>query len=146
MISRSAIVAEAHAWLGTPFVHQASLKGVGCDCIGLLAGVGRACGHPDADRWDGDPRRFKYGRLPVAAMLRKAVAEYFDVIDLSQSLPGDVLLLTFLREPMHFGILTEKDPLQMIHSYQPIGRVVENGLDAKWRRRILGAYRIRGTA
>src|ERR1700744_2265912 len=34
-------VAVARAWIGTPYVHQASVKGVGCDCLGLLRGVWR---------------------------------------------------------------------------------------------------------
>lgn len=36
------IVAEALTWLGTPYRHQASVKGVGCDCLGLVRGVWRA--------------------------------------------------------------------------------------------------------
>jgi len=36
------VVAEARSWIGTPYQHQASLKGVGCDCLGLLRGVWRA--------------------------------------------------------------------------------------------------------
>ena len=35
------IVAAARSWIGTPYRHQASLKGVGCDCLGLLRGVWR---------------------------------------------------------------------------------------------------------
>ena len=35
------IVTAARAWIGTPYRHQASLKGVGCDCLGLLRGVWR---------------------------------------------------------------------------------------------------------
>ena len=37
----AAHVASARGWLGTPYHHQASLKGVGCDCLGLLRGVWR---------------------------------------------------------------------------------------------------------
>ncbi len=37
----AAAVAAARAWIGTPYVHQASVKGVGCDCLGLLRGVWR---------------------------------------------------------------------------------------------------------
>lgn len=33
------IVKEAMAWVGTPFVHGASVKGSGCDCLGLIKGV-----------------------------------------------------------------------------------------------------------
>src|SRR5690348_8306068 len=35
------IVGIARQWIGTPYVHQASLKGVGCDCLGLLRGTWR---------------------------------------------------------------------------------------------------------
>jgi NlpC/P60 family putative phage cell wall peptidase len=35
------IVAAARTWIGTPYRHQASLKGVGCDCLGLLRGIWR---------------------------------------------------------------------------------------------------------
>ncbi|HXO72313.1 MAG TPA: peptidase P60, partial [Bradyrhizobium sp.] len=37
----AAIVAEARSWIGTRYCHQASLKGVGCDCLGLVRGVWR---------------------------------------------------------------------------------------------------------
>jgi len=36
------IVAEARRWIGTPYRHQASLIGVGCDCLGLVRGIWRA--------------------------------------------------------------------------------------------------------
>ena len=35
------IVETARSWIGTPYRHQASLKGVGCDCLGLVRGVWR---------------------------------------------------------------------------------------------------------
>src|SRR3978361_1373729 len=41
-ITSQQIVAETRAWIGTPYQHQASLKGVGCDCLGLVRGVWRA--------------------------------------------------------------------------------------------------------
>ena len=40
--NRQDIVDEARDWLGTPYVHQASTKGAGTDCLGLLRGVWRA--------------------------------------------------------------------------------------------------------
>ena len=42
MISRHAILTEARSWIGTPYQHQASAKGAGCDCLGLVRGVWRA--------------------------------------------------------------------------------------------------------
>jgi NlpC/P60 family putative phage cell wall peptidase len=38
---RFEIVEAARTWLGTPYLHQASLKGIGCDCLGLVRGVWR---------------------------------------------------------------------------------------------------------
>src|SRR5438067_8370764 len=42
MTIRTRIIAEARAWIGTPYRHQASLQGIGCDCLGLVRGVWRA--------------------------------------------------------------------------------------------------------
>ena len=35
------IVAVARGWLGTPYRHQASCRGAGTDCLGLILGVWR---------------------------------------------------------------------------------------------------------
>ena len=41
-VSREDILAEAASWIGTPYLHQASVKGAGCDCLGLVRGIWRA--------------------------------------------------------------------------------------------------------
>jgi NlpC/P60 family putative phage cell wall peptidase len=41
MTTREQIVASARSWLGTPYHHQASVRGVGCDCLGLIRGLWR---------------------------------------------------------------------------------------------------------
>ena len=41
LTTRSRIVALARAWLGTPYHHQASVRGVGADCVGLVRGIWR---------------------------------------------------------------------------------------------------------
>ena len=38
---RRVVIAAARGWLGTPYHDQASVKGVGCDCLGLVRGVWR---------------------------------------------------------------------------------------------------------
>lgn len=38
---RARVVAAARGWLGTPYRHQASVKGEGADCLGLVRGVWR---------------------------------------------------------------------------------------------------------
>ena len=36
------VIAIARDWIGTPYRHQASTRGAGCDCLGLARGVWRA--------------------------------------------------------------------------------------------------------
>ena len=38
----AAVVAEARRWIGTPSVDQQTVRGAGCDCLGLVRGVWRA--------------------------------------------------------------------------------------------------------
>ena len=48
-MSRADIVRAAGDWLGTPYRHQASVRGVGCDCLGLIRGVWRECIGPEPE-------------------------------------------------------------------------------------------------
>lgn len=42
MADGAGIVAIARDWIGTPYIHQASVQGAGADCLGLIRGVWRA--------------------------------------------------------------------------------------------------------
>jgi cell wall-associated NlpC family hydrolase len=142
MISREAIVAEAREWIGTPFAHGQMLKHVGCDCVGLIAGVAFALGMPEARKWKADQRFRGYGPLPDPAKLLAACAEYLDEIPVNEARLGDILQYSFQKEPMHFAIISREQPQYVIHGYQRAGGVVENGAKATfWR--LLRAYRYR---
>ena len=41
------VIAIARSWIGTPYHDQASLRGVGCDCLGLARGVWREIVGPE---------------------------------------------------------------------------------------------------
>lgn len=157
MITGAAIVAEARTWINTPYHHQAALKGIGCDCIGLVSGVAEALGLPEAAAWRNDLRFRGYSQTPVPALLLQACDTYLDKITVAQARLGDILLFAHMRQPMHFGIISQERheemvlcrtptlmPLSVIHSYIPVGRVTENSIDAKWLARVIGAYRYRG--
>ena len=49
MLTRDAIAAAARGWVGTPYHHQASCKGVGCDCLGLIRGLWRELCGPEPE-------------------------------------------------------------------------------------------------
>ena len=136
------IIAAARGWIGTPWRHQASLKGVGCDCIGLFAGVAAELGCSEASAFLGDPNLRCYGRQPERRQLLAGCARFLD--ETPEAFPGDLLMMRFQTDPQHFAILSTPD--RIIHASATAGKVVEHQLDDLWRRRVVRFYRLRGLA
>lgn len=151
-VSREQVVAEAMTWLATPWRHQAMLKGVGTDCIGLLAGIALETGIADARAHMRDPRFKGYGREPLPEVLLAACEEYLDSIEIDAAGLGDILLLKVPRgrNPQHFAVISRVaagKPTHMLHATSAYPRrVVENSIDAAWWSRVLKAYRFKGVA
>jgi NlpC/P60 family putative phage cell wall peptidase len=148
MTLRQAIVAEARSWMGTPWRHQAALKGVGTDCVGFIAGVGLACGVADAEAFKNDPVFKGYGRDPDPVLLEQGCQRYLEPIRFEDIKPADVLRLAVAGDPRHFAFVSTVDPVYIIHAYSmqnpALSRVVEHGLGPVWRARVDQAYRFRG--
>jgi NlpC/P60 family putative phage cell wall peptidase len=130
------IVSAARAWLGTPYRHQASTLGAGCDCLGLLRGVWRAL--YGAEPIALPPYRADWRDLSHAGTLRAAAERYL----LPAPLPlaaGQVVLfrLNGLPLPKHCGIMVS--PTAFIHAQERLG-VIEANLTDGWRRRIAAAF------
>jgi cell wall-associated NlpC family hydrolase len=145
MADRAALVAEARTWLHTRWRHQASLKGVGTDCVGLLRGVALAMGIIDQATFD-EVGALNYGRLPWQGMLEQTVGRFASRIDEADALPGDFVVMDFGSEPHHVAILTDHPlgGLGIIHAYAPARQVVESILDAGLHARVYGWYRFPG--
>jgi NlpC/P60 family putative phage cell wall peptidase len=101
------VVAEARTWLGTPFRWQASQKGVGCDCKGLLWGVARELGFPEAESLYAKVADYSPTRPVPSALLKEGFAAIFDPVEDMQ--PGDVLLLKRGGKVMHIAIVSSED-------------------------------------
>lgn len=135
------VVARARDWIGTPYVHQASLKGVGCDCLGLLRGLWREIHGSEAEvippylpDWD----------RPGAESLRDGFARHLTAVPLDAIGPGDVVLFRMVaRAPArHCGILAEKaGGLTLIHARQN-KRVGEEVFSPFWRAKLAFAFRL----
>nr|WP_238441088.1 hypothetical protein [Frankia sp. AgW1.1] len=48
-LTRDGIIVTARRWIGTPYHHQASVCGIGADCLGLVRGVWRDLYGVDAE-------------------------------------------------------------------------------------------------
>lgn len=147
MTTRAQVVAVARSYLGTPFHHQASAKGAGCDCIGLLRGIGRELDLPGSAELEAARRLLAYGPDPDPALLREC-ERFMDKIEWPQLGLGDVLMMTTLYsrgQPKHFAVVSRLTPPYIIHAWAyGKSEVIENRLDGKWRSRVLGCYRFKG--
>jgi len=140
-LTRSLIVAEARSWIGTPYRHQASLKGVGCDCLGLVRGVWRALIGTEPERvppYAPDWAEAAHDEPLAAAGLRHLVAIAPDAFR-----QGDVLLFRWRAElaAKHAAIVTAPD--KMVHAHDGAA-VAEVALAPWWRRRLAYAFRFPG--
>ncbi len=143
MVTPAQVVAEARSWIDTPYQHQARMKVVGADCIGLVIGVAKALGLREPEFDVGG-----YSRTPDGSELRRGCDAQMTPIARSDIAPGHVLLLRFKTEPQHMAIVGDSPEggLTMIHAYAAAGKVVEHRLADVWRKRIVQAYALPGVA
>jgi len=148
MIPGSEVVAEAREWLGTRWHHQAAVKGVGTDCMGLVRGVSAQLGLMPSDiMLTAAALPFVgYGRMPFEGRLEAACATFFTPITFAQAQPGDMVLIAFESVPHHVGILGDYPAggFSLIHAYMPSRKVIESRLDAVWLSRVVSYWRIPG--
>jgi NlpC/P60 family putative phage cell wall peptidase len=139
--TRSLIVAEARSWIGTPYLHQASLKGVGCDCLGLVRGVWRALYGEEPER--APPYARDWAETANHEPLAEAGFRHLVAIDINAFTPGDVLLFRWRNGMVakHAAIVASADT--MIHAHDGAA-VAEVALAPWWRRRIAYAFRFPG--
>lgn len=138
------IANEARTWVGTKFVHQARLKGVGVDCGGVLIGVARALRRvaPDFDIKG-------YPRTPDGKSLLEHCDRWMTRISKSEMTVGDVIVIRWAHDPQHIGIVGDylHGGLSMIHAFSDPdgnGSVIEHHLDASYLKRFVAAYRLPG--
>ena len=140
MTPAARVVDEARGWIGTPYRHQAAVKGAGTDCLGLVRGVWRALhgAEPEAvpaytPDW-AEPAREE---VLWAAALRHLVARPWGVPE-----PGDVILFRMRAGSVakHLGIVVAGPPAPaIVHAYTGHG-VVESPLSDPWARRIAARF------
>lgn len=123
MVSRADIIAEARDWIGTPYAHQGSLKGIGCDCLGLVRGVWRALYGAEPEQ--PPPYTRDWAEAHRRETLAEAAGRHMVPVALDDIRSGDVLLFAMKdRSPAkHCAILTA--PARMAHSIEshPVAEV-----------------------
>src|SRR5574343_428474 len=125
------IIEAARGWVGTPFHHQASRRGIGADCLGLVTGVLREVAGCDV-------RPPAYARKPDEMQLTSGLAEVFERVPRDEMRPGDVLQFAIAGRSVHLGVHAGAT---FIHALDGIG-VVEVPFSGAWPRRVVSAWRL----
>ena len=106
MVTRDTIVKAARAWLGTPYHHQASVKGIGTDCLGLIRGIWRELYGPEPETMPAYTR--DWGDATGSETLLAAACRHLVKLeDASAAQAGDVLVFRMRDEGVakHAGII-----------------------------------------
>ncbi len=141
-LRRADIVAAARGWIGTPYHHQTSVKGVGCDCLGLVRGVWRELVGPEPEPVP--PYSPDWAEALGRDTLIETGRRYFSVVPVAEAGPGDVAVFRWRPHlpAKHLAILTDAGGL--IHAYDAAGAVAEGPFAPAWRRRMALAFRFPG--
>lgn len=138
---RARLIAEAREWIGTPYLHRASLKGEGADCLGLIRGVWRAVLGPEPQ--DLPAYAPDWAEATKAEQMAQAAGRHMRAVEPEAIAPGDVLLFRW-REGFpakHAALLVT--PERMVHAHDGAA-VAEVFLAPWWRRRLAFAFAFPG--
>lgn len=136
MEQRKLIVASARGWIGTPYLHQASLKGAGADCLGLLRGVWREVIGPEPEAVP--PYSADWSEASGIEELAAAALRWLVPKPSGAEAVGDVLLFRMRSGAVakHLGIVAQVGAsASFVHAYSGHS-VVETALSDPWKRKI----------
>ncbi len=136
-IARSEITRLARQWVGTPYHHRASLRQVGCDCIGLVRGLWRDLYSIEPE--SPGPYTSDWSEATGVEALLLAATRNLRAVPVEDARPGDILIFRIRSEAIakHAAVLVEDG--RMIHAQEGVP-VSEVALGPWWRRRIVAAF------
>ncbi|MGB8602941.1 MAG: hypothetical protein WCD42_12175 [Rhizomicrobium sp.] len=138
------LIVAARGWIGTPYIHQASLKGKGCDCIGLLRGVWREVKALSADPEILPPYSPDWAEASGTETLYLGLKRHLTEIACDDVAPGAVVLFRMMRlgPAKHCAFVGVQDGgLTLIHARMN-KQVNEEPFSTSWRYKLAYAFEV----
>lgn len=122
MITGQDIVEEIRSWIGTPVLLSGSIKGKGCNCLGMMAGAARNLGREDL--WQVFEPYRGLAHSPDRLFMIRALKKHLEKT--AALVPG---CLVFMSEngTSHVGVITRIDTPYIVEALPP--KVSEHILD-----------------
>ena len=128
--------AIARSWIGTPYAHQASVRGAGSDCLGLFRGIWR-------DLYDAEPCAIPaytadWTESGTQEPLWRGLAALMPTRPADAAGGGGVILFRIKSGAVakHLGIRSRNG---LIHAYWGHG-VIESRYGMSWARRAVASF------
>lgn len=143
MVTRNEIVEEARSWIGTPWQHQAMVKGHGVDCAMLIAGICLNTGLITEDDLNMIPPYPKDWHFHNKESMLIPILELFPVheIPIEEATTADIIMFKVANCESHLGLKTDDGWFIHAFSSTKVNKVLESRLDDRWARRLTRAYR-----
>jgi NlpC/P60 family putative phage cell wall peptidase len=137
----SVVVKAARGWIGTPYRHQASVRGVGADCLGLVRGLWREVVGPEPEC--PPPYTRDWSEPQGEERLWRAALRHLPPVAADAPWQAGQVLLFRMRAgavAKHLGVLSDAGGCPaFVHAYSGRG-VIESALSAPWRRRVVARF------
>lgn len=142
---RNKIIEEALTWDGTPYHHQACVKGIGVDCAQFMAGIAKSLNLIPANAklpTDYSPQWHLHNR--EEKLVEQLLAFGCVQIDIADTKPGDIIGFKIGRAVGHLGLMLNNN--QFIHSQNLIVpcRVTINSYCDPWKSRHTVSFKFPG--
>lgn len=146
MTTRARVLECARSWIGTPWAHQASVKGCGVDCAQLVAAVGK-----EAGLFPVDFKEQNYDRRPDGVSLLRLCRQHMDEVSIDQIEIGNVGVFRISRHPQHLAFFGDylHGGISIVHALENrggYGKVVETVYDISMKKRLIAVFQLRGIA
>ena len=124
----SDLITVARTWIGTPYHHHQSTKGVGCDCIGFIKGVANEIGY--------SIELENYNRLPTGDLMIETLDKFVTRVNRTTPKEGDILCFktSFKGLPTHVGFCSNYNgEIGLIEACSRVEKVIECNLGFRIR-------------
>ena len=135
------MLVEADSWIGTKYVHQGKVKGLGVDCAQFVAAIVRSSGRKIQIAEN-------YGREEDGVLLMATLAEYGDFVPTNQMAPADMIAFCHISQrqkdkPRHLALVREIVPRTTFIIHASALGIRRHRINTWWRDCIHSVWRLR---
>jgi cell wall-associated NlpC family hydrolase len=138
------LLKEARSWLGTPYLENGKLKGVGVDCLHFVDLVALGIGLPGFSI----PAGYTPGSHAAGGVMLQVLDTHLDFVPTKTRRPGDIIAFVEqscqnMDEPTHVAFVDKVTSSTTFIIEAGTSGVIRHRIDGFWIKRIHSVWRFR---